>query len=73
MEHCTPSELMKIEIIKKRFKRPQEIGAFIKIFRDKINHYYDSQTSHIPKDSFVLFIEHIEKFKPPKPHKPNVS
>jgi hypothetical protein len=66
MEHCTPSELLKIESVKKRFKTPQQIGYFIKNYRDKLNYFYDARTVHIPKEEFLRFIDHIEKFSPIK-------
>ena len=73
METCTPSELMQIEIVKKRFKRPQEIGEFVKIFNNKVGQWYDARTSHIPKDTFISFLTYIENYSPPKSCKPNPS
>jgi hypothetical protein len=62
MEYCSPSDLLKIDFVKERFKTPQQIGYFIKNFKDKIKFYYTRRGVRIPKENFISFIKHLEKF-----------
>lgn len=67
----TPTELMKNEKIKTRFKNPQNIGLFIKNFKDKIGFFYTSKSVMIPESNFISFMEHIESYAPVKSDEPN--
>lgn len=58
-----PSELMKNESVKKRFRTSQNIGYFLAIFRDKIQSRKCPPTVFVDETEFMSFLEYVDKFQ----------
>ncbi|MCF6365288.1 MAG: hypothetical protein L3J35_03705 [Bacteroidales bacterium] len=61
-EYLKPSELLKNEKIKARFKNPRNIGYFVMLFSDKIDFLRTSRSILINKDLFIKFSKHCDTF-----------
>lgn len=60
--YMKPSELLKDEKIKARFKNPRNIGYFVMLFSDKIKFLRTSRSILIDRDLFIKYYTHCEGF-----------
>lgn len=61
--YSTPKELFEIEIVKTRFKSPQEIGYFMINISDIVSSYRTKRSLKIHTESFVNLLQIIETYK----------
>lgn len=59
----TPQEILKRNPeLSKRFPTPQQVGYFLKIFTDKIEHAKYSRVVLINETQFVSFIKYLDSY-----------
>lgn len=58
-----PIDILKHELVSKRFFRPQDIGNFVKAFSDKFMSIQQSPSTFVDEKTFLDFLTYIDNYE----------